>query len=174
MFLELIATFIAGFAGAGAVMLINRILGGRLPRWLTPVAAGGAMLAATIANEYGWYDRTVASMPEGMEVATAVEESAFYRPWTYIAPYTSRFIAVDTASVRTNDALPGQRMVDLVIYGRWAAVTKLQVLVDCEGNRRADLIDGISLADSGEVIGAQWIDLDPEDPVAGLTCQAEV
>ncbi|MEL6644972.1 MAG: hypothetical protein AAFQ79_13655 [Pseudomonadota bacterium] len=174
MFLELIATFIAGFAGAGAMMLINRILGGRLPRWLTPVAAGGAMLAATIANEYGWYERTVASMPEGMEVATAVEESAFYRPWTYIAPYTSRFIAVDTASVRTNDALPGQRMVDLVIYGRWAAVTKLQVLVDCEGNRRADLIDGISLAENGEVIGAQWIDLEPGDPVADLTCQAGV
>ena len=109
MFLELIATFIAGFAGAGAVMLINRILGGRLPRWLTPVAAGGAMLAATIANEYGWYECTVETMPEGMEVATAVEERAFYRPWTYLVPYTSRFIAVDTASVRTNDALPGQR-----------------------------------------------------------------
>ena len=33
MFVELIAAFVAGIAAAGVVMLVNRLLGGRLPRW---------------------------------------------------------------------------------------------------------------------------------------------
>ena len=57
MFWELIAVFVAGFAGAGAVMLLNRVTGGRLPRWLMPLGAGAAMLVATISSEYGWYGR---------------------------------------------------------------------------------------------------------------------
>ncbi len=64
MFLELIATIVAGIAAAGLMMVITRASGGRLPKWLTPVAAGAAMIAATIANEYGWYGRTADNLPE--------------------------------------------------------------------------------------------------------------
>ena len=38
MFLELIAVIFAGIAAAGVVMLLNRTLKGRLPRWMAPVA----------------------------------------------------------------------------------------------------------------------------------------
>ena len=47
MVFELIATIVAGFAGAGVALLLNKIFGGRLPRWIMPVAAGAAMLATT-------------------------------------------------------------------------------------------------------------------------------
>ena len=50
MFLELIATVFAGLAMAGVVMLVNRTSGGRLPRWTAPVAAGLAMITATVSN----------------------------------------------------------------------------------------------------------------------------
>lgn len=76
MFLELIATFIAGFAAAGVMMLVNRMSGGRLPRWLVPVVAGLAMIGTTIASEYNWFDRTRGTLPNGFEVVTFVETSA--------------------------------------------------------------------------------------------------
>ena len=41
MFWELIATLMAGFAAAGVVLLLNKILRGRLPKWAMPIAAGG-------------------------------------------------------------------------------------------------------------------------------------
>ena len=39
MFIELIAVIFAGLACAGMAMLLNRVTGGRLPRWIVPVAA---------------------------------------------------------------------------------------------------------------------------------------
>ena len=110
MLFELIAAIVAGFAGAGVILMANKLLGGRLPRWLTPAGAGLAMLAMAIVNEYGWYPRTVGGLPEGLEVATTAEDRAIYRPWTYVVPFVTRFLAVDTATMRTNDALPGQRI----------------------------------------------------------------
>ena len=80
MFLELIATIVAGIAAAGIMMVITRASGGRLPKWLTPVAAGAAMIAATISNEYGWYGRTSKSLPDEFMIVDTVESKALYRP----------------------------------------------------------------------------------------------
>ncbi len=38
MFFEMVATLVSGFAGAGVVLLLNKISGGRLPKWAMPVA----------------------------------------------------------------------------------------------------------------------------------------
>ena len=103
MFLELIGTIFAGFAFAGIVMVLNKLTGGRLPRWMTPVAAGLGMIGVTIASEYSWYDRTRDTLPEGMAVIQEVESRAFYRPWTYAVPFVDRFAAIDASSVRKND-----------------------------------------------------------------------
>ncbi|MEO1190053.1 MAG: hypothetical protein AAFW60_13380, partial [Pseudomonadota bacterium] len=70
MIFELIAVVVAGFAGAGVALLLNKVVGGRLPRWIIPIAAGLAMFATTIAHDYCWYERTAASLPDGLEVAT--------------------------------------------------------------------------------------------------------
>lgn len=170
MFLELIATFVAGFAGAGVVMIVNVMVGRRLPKWMIPIGAGAAMLTTAISNEYGWYGRTVDALPDGVVVATTVEDTAFYRPWTYVWPYIGRFIAVDTLSTRTNDAVPDHRIVDLIVFGRWAPVRKFTVMIDCATARRADLMEGVSFGDNGEVIGADWAQMSPDDPVITATC----
>ncbi|KUJ85793.1 hypothetical protein AVO45_02080 [Ruegeria marisrubri] len=170
MFLELIGTIFAGFAIAGVVMLVNRTTGGRLPRWLAPVAAGLGMIGVTIASEYSWYERTRAALPEGLSVVQEVEKRAFYRPWTYVAPYVDRFAALDMASVRTNENVPGQRLVDLYFFGRWAPVSKLPVAVDCDGLRRANLADGVEFADDGSVRSADWIEVPADDPIVATTC----
>jgi hypothetical protein len=170
MFFELVGTIMAGAATALLFWALNRLLGGRMPSWLIPVSAGIAMLVATISNEYGWFDRTTAVMPEGLVVAQTVEETALYRPWTYAAPFVSRFVAVDRRSIRTHPDQPDQRIVDLVFFGRWARTAKVPMLFDCGGNRRADIVDGIAFGDKGEVLGAAWIPVEEGDPILRTAC----
>lgn len=170
MFFELIGTIVAGVAMALLVWAINRTLKGRLPKWLIPASAGAAMIAATISSEYSWFDRSVGNMPEGFVVATTVEEQAFYRPWTYLAPFTTRYVAVDQATVRTHPAQPDQRIVDLVFYGRWARTAKIPMLFDCAQARRADIVDGVEFDSDGAVVNARWTVLDPADPLLAAAC----
>lgn len=172
MFVELIATFVAGVAGAGLVMLVNRVFKGRLPRWLTPVVAGAAMLLTTISNEYGWYARTKQSLPKGIVVAHTVENRAVYRPWTYVKPFVERFVAVDTATVRTHPGQPGVRLADTYYFGRWSPVNKLAVLTDCTAGRRAALADGISFEGGGTVSGVNWVVVSSADPIVSMVCGA--
>lgn len=170
MFLELIATFVAGFAAAGLALLLNKALGGRLPRWIMPVAAGAAMIGMTISNEYGWFSRTKANLPDGMEVVETVENQSFYRPWTYAYPFTERFVAVDTATMKEHANQPGQKLVDVYLFGRWSPVHKVPVLADCPGNRQATLTDAVSFADDGTVDGADWHNVAADNPTQIAIC----
>lgn len=172
MFLELIATIIAGIAAAGIVMIANKMLGGRLPKWLMPVGAGAAMIAMTISNEYGWFPRTKAALPEGLIVVEKVESKALYRPWTYLHPYVERFAALDATSVKTHKSRPGQKLADIYYFGRWAPVHKLPVLSDCAGARRAALTDGISFGSDGQIEGVAWVKVDASDPTLAAICGA--
>lgn len=173
MLFELIGTIVAGVAMGLIVWAINRPLKGLLPGWLVPVSAGLAMLVATISSEYGWFERTTATMPTGFVVADTVEEQVFYRPWTYAKPFVSRFVAVDQATVRTHPDHPDQRIVDLVFYGRWARTAKAPVLFDCAGGKRADIIDGVEFGADGQVLNPGWRALPMTDPILRAAC-AEV
>ncbi|MGI3165004.1 hypothetical protein [Pseudooceanicola sp. 200-1SW] len=173
MFFEMIAVIVAGFAGAGLALILAKASGGRLPRWLIPVAAGAAMIAMAIFNEYDWYPRTVAGLPEGVEVVVTAEESALWRPWTLVAPFTSRFIAVDTQSLR---ALPGAgegaaplRVIDIFAFARWQPTRALRVAVDCAGGRRADIGPEVAITDQG-LTGATFRPMGADDPVVAATC----
>ncbi|MEM8850133.1 MAG: hypothetical protein AAGE03_08865 [Pseudomonadota bacterium] len=170
MFFELIGTLVAGVAAGLLVWAVNRPLKGRLPSWLVPVSAGAAMLAATISSEYGWFDRTAATMPDGMVVAQAIEESTFYRPWTYVRPFVSRFVAVDQQTIRTHPSKPEQRIVELVFYGRWTRTAKVPVLFDCAATKRADILDGVEFGPGGDVVGAVWRDVPADGPVLKAAC----
>ncbi|RBI86533.1 hypothetical protein DRV85_03615 [Rhodosalinus halophilus] len=163
MFLELIATVFAGLAAAGVVLLVNRGLGGRLPRWLAPVTAGAAMLAATISSEYSWFGRTAGALPEAFAVIETVESSAIWRPWTYLAPFTERFVALDGSSVRQNAVRPEERLADLYFFGRWAPVRQLEIRVDCARGARALPGDGTG----GEVV---WQEVGADDAIVAAVC----
>lgn len=163
MFLELIAVFIAGFAAAGLVMLLNRLTGNRLPKWLTPVLAGAAMLLATISSEYSWFDRTRTGLPEGLEVIQIAESRAAYRPWTYLAPFVNRFIALDTSTIQTNAAQTNRKIAELYFYGRWTPVQSAQVMIDCASGARADPIEGLQ----SEPI---WRKMGADDPIISAVC----
>lgn len=163
MFLELIAVIVAGIAGAGAMMLISRIAGGRVPKWLVPVAAGAAMLATTISSEYSWYSRTANGLPEGVNVVQTVEQKAMYRPWTYVVPYTDRFIALDTGNLRANTENAALFMADVYFFRRWGAVQSVEVMVNCDTGQRAEPAFG----DGGDPV---WRDADADDPIVRGVC----
>ena len=170
MFFELIGTIVAGVATGLLVWAINRTLKGRLPQWLVPVAAGAAMLLATITSEYSWFSRAQSNMPNGFIVAETVQETNFYRPWTYIKPITSRFVAVDQASVRTHPAQPDQRIINLVIYGRWSRTAVVPILFDCAKNARSDLMDGVDFGPDGAVLNADWQAMEADAPLLLAAC----
>ncbi|EPX85044.1 hypothetical protein [Salipiger mucosus] len=166
MFLELIAVFVAGFAGAGVMMLLTRVAGGRLPRWTVPAGAGLAMLAAAISSEYGWYTRTHDALPEGFAVAGTHESRALWRPWTYAVPMTDRFIAIDGANLRANEQTEGLYMAEVYFFARWQPVQSVEMMVDCKGHRRADPGTG----DGGDPV---WREVGADDPIVSTVC-AEV
>ncbi|MBO9479729.1 hypothetical protein J7382_19475 [Shimia sp. R11_0] len=171
MFIELLGVIFAGVAGAGLMMVILRVTGNRLPRWLTPVAAGAAMIAATISSEYSWYSRTTATLPEGLEVVETVETSAAWRPWTYLAPLTERFVALDIASLQTNSAQPDMRLAQVYFYGRWSPLHRLNVAADCAKGQRAALVDAITFEADGTIAGAQWVSPDADDALLTALCE---
>lgn len=171
MFLELLAVIFAGVAGAGIMMVVIRATGGRLPKWLTPVAAGATMIAVSISSEYSWYSRTKATLPEGLKVVDTVETSALWRPWTYAVPITERFVALDTASIQTNAAQPHLRLAQVYFYGRWSPLNRLNVAADCAGQRRAALMDAVTLTADGQVAGADWVAAPADDALIKAMCE---
>lgn len=171
MIFELIGTIAAGFAAAGVAMAINHLIGKRLPRWIVPVAAGLAMISFTIFNEYTWFQRTSASLPQGVEVAHKVTDTAIYRPWTYLWPYVDRFIAVDRASLRENQSAPNQRMLDLIVYGRWTTAKRLKAVFDCNTGKRADLSDAVKFTEGGGLKGVVWHETGLEHPLTKAACK---
>jgi hypothetical protein len=170
MLFGLIATVAAGLAGAGIAMLLRRLSGGQLPRYIVPGTAGAAMFAFLIWNEYTWYSRTAAALPEGVVVFSSYPERMAWRPWTLLAPVTERFAAVDRGSIRRNENLPSQVMADVLLIGRRAPVARLPVLVDCDGPRRAEIPGGPEFDADGTLANANWTDLPPDDPLAGAVC----
>jgi hypothetical protein len=170
MFLTFIAVVAAGFGGAGIGLLLRYLLKGRAPGWLTPVFAGGAMIAATISTEYTWFGNTVANLPEGMEILVEREKSSWWRPWTYVRPYTDGFIALDRTSVRTNDDLPEVQLVNLYVYGRWAAITEVPLAVNCNAGEQLTLIDLPDLSTESLAGDAPWTVLREDDPLFLALC----
>ena len=170
MFLELIGTIFAGFAFAGVAMVLNRLTGGSRPKWTAPVAAGAGMIAMTIWSEYTWYDRTRGQLPESLTIVREVENRAFYRPWAHAMPFVDRFAAIDTGSLRTNESVPDERLIELYLFGRWAPSSMILVAVNCAENARANLADGVEFADDGRLLNANWIKFNTTDPVIEGTC----
>ncbi len=141
MFLELIATFAAGAGAAGVVLILNMLTKGRLPRWAMPVAAGLAMIGVAISSEVSWGTRTAEGLPEGVVVVDEVQETAWYRPWSYLAPPTTRLVALDTQSVRTNADAPDLVLADLYLFARWRPSARVPQLLNCKDTTRADVTD---------------------------------
>ncbi|PID61333.1 MAG: hypothetical protein CSB44_07355 [Gammaproteobacteria bacterium] len=170
MFIDLVATIAAGFLGAGVALILGNILGSRWPRWALPAMMAAAMFGYVLYSEYSWYDRTVASLPESIVVLEAPETRSPLRPWTYIWPLRPRMIAVDPEAAMTHADKPGYRMAQLYFLARHGHRAAVAVVVDCETRRRAELVDGVELADDGSIVGGEWRAIADEDRIGEVLC----
>jgi Zn-dependent protease with chaperone function len=166
MFFELIATFAAGIAVAGLALIAGHLSGGRLPRWITPVAAGAAMLGYAVWSEYTWAERTMQGLPDGVEVLTTVEETRFWKPWTYVVPQTTRIMALDRQGVQTKPDAEGILLADVYLFARWTPPAKRPQLVDCADGARAD----VSTAALADPDNATWRRVGGDDPLIEALC----
>lgn len=169
MFYELLATLVAGFAAGGLVYLASRMTRGFIPRSLVLATAALAMLGVSIWNEYNWFPRSQAQLPEGVAVVAVSESRAWYRPWTYATPFVNRFAALDTGSLRRNAEVPQQRIADLYLMERWRSAHGVQIAVDCTRGAQARLAD-VTYDDTGAMQSGRWEVLSPEAPLIRAAC----
>ncbi len=173
MLVDFLVTIFMGACGAGLVLIANHLggkfAGVRLPKWAMPAAVGVAMIAYSIWNEYSWYPRMRAALAEGVVVATAPTDRAMYRPWTYVFPLVSRFIAVDTVNVARSRTDPQVFAANAVIFQRWQPERKIAQAFDCTNRARADLVEGAALSEDGTLTGAEWLRAG-DDPLVAAAC----
>lgn len=170
MLLNLLGTFIAGIAAAGAVMLLYRVLGKQAPRWLLPTVAGAAMLNFHIWNEYTWFDRASKALPDHVVVAEHYTYKSMLQPWTLLAPRINRFTALDRSSIRRNERAPGYVMADIYLVARLERTAKLTQIYDCKKERRTDVSRSTATNERGLPIDAVWIAWESDDSLFQLVC----
>jgi hypothetical protein len=171
MLLELLAIVAAGFGLGGLFLALNHLVRKRLPGWTIPAAAGAGMLAMAVWLEYSWLDRVTATFPEQVEVASTNQVRSWYRPWTYVVPQTSRLIAIDHRFDRRNQARPDQVLTQVILVGRWEPSRQFGAVFDCQGRRRADLVDEVVFDEDGSPRNARWIELAEDDNLLRAACR---
>ncbi|WP_274572220.1 hypothetical protein [Neisseria leonii] len=137
MFWELVATVSAALGFAGVALSVKWFWK-RAPRWLVPVSAALGVMVFQVYQEYTWYSHTASRLPAGAEVVAESKETRFYRPWSYIKPQVSRFIAADTGNIVPNHTYPHWKKVTLYFFERGQPAHSLPVLVDCADGVQAD------------------------------------
>lgn len=170
MTFEFLAILIAGVGGAGIGLLLRRLSGHRLPKWLAPALAGLGMLGASVWSEYGWFPRLQAGIPEGVELARIGESSSPLRPWTYAFPLVTEAWLVDTRKALRNPQAPDLVLAPVWRFARWQKDQEILVMFDCAGARRVDVTEGVTFSDTGTLSGGTWVALDAGDPVLAAAC----
>jgi len=174
MLMDIVATISAGVGLAGVIMAIRYFSRGRLPKYTIPAAIGAGMLLFSVWNEYTWMARVADALPDEVVILSAPEDRAAWRPWTYLFPVSSRFVALDRTAILTSAANPALRRMNAMIVQRWAKTLRLPMAFDCVQNLRADLVDGADLAPDGTLTaGATWQAVDPSDEMQRAACKGE-
>src|SRR5690606_18548472 len=96
-----------------------------LPRWSFPVAAGSAMLAFQVYSEYNWFPHQKSLLPADVTVVQQIEESAPWRPWSYLYPQTLRFIAVRVGKAAVNTINPELVLAEVYLFERRLAAKRM-------------------------------------------------
>lgn len=170
MLLEFIAGVAIAVGAGGMAHLAIRLSGQRLPGWLTPAAAGFAMIAFAVWAEYSWADRIKSNLPPEVTFVSQNAVTSWFRPWTYVWPLTNRMILIDTRFDRRNEAYPELLMTAIVMMGRYEMGRQIPVVFDCASGRRADLRADVVITEDGSFEGADWRDLGRDDPMVRAAC----
>ena len=144
--------------------------GRQLQRWIMPAAIGISVLAYSIWNEYTWFDRLQRALPEEIVVAGTGQRSAPWAPWTYLAPVTSRFVAVDKRTIIRSELRPELAKTDVLLVERWQPTRTAAVAFDCTQKLRADLGQNATLLPDGTLSGTSWRPAADDAALLNIVC----
>lgn len=173
MFWVLLTVFIAGIAGAGIGLGLRKLSRDRLPRGVIPVAAGIAMIAATIGTEYGWYPNVVRTMPADLVVISQREQQAWYQPWTFVRPWVRGFISYSPSEMAETAEGSDVYVVQIRQQERWQPQIVRPILVDCNETRRAEIRPETEFSPDGEPTNVAWLDVSSDDPILSAVCEGD-
>ncbi|MTH79123.1 hypothetical protein GL286_15450 [Paracoccus aestuariivivens] len=125
--------------GIGAAALIYaaahalRKAGVKVAGWILPAFIGLSMLSFTIWNEYSWYSRVRAQLPDTVEVLQTGTGGKAWRPWAFVIPMVNRFAVIDRAAV--NEGVDGLQRGEVLFVERWQPTRSVTLDFDCAGSR---------------------------------------
>lgn len=170
MLIDIVAAVSAGVGIAGVILLIRRLSRGRLPAWFIPAGIGMGILSYSVWAEYTWFPRVTGVLPSDVVLLAAPEDRSAIRPWTYIFPVSTRFMALDRTSLKTSEANPSIRLADVMLVERWMTTKRIPIGFDCAAGQRVDLVDGTTLAPDGTLTGGIWVPAGQGDAMQAAAC----
>ena len=170
MFFILIGGLLVAVSAGALASLPYRLAKKPVPRGLMPIIGGISLLVFVLWNDYSWYSRTIAELPERVAVVETFTYSGALQPWTLIKPRINRFTAVDRASIQRNEALPGYVMADIIFVQRYQPTLQARQIFDCADTRRADLTDSTEFDERGMPQNVNLVDLEDDHPLIPIVC----
>lgn len=107
MLWTILAIVVAGLGAAGIAMLLRKLSGNRLPKWIIPALGGLGMLGYQIYYEYSWFEHQLQRQPAESVLVASETGEVFWRPWTFFWPMTTAFTVLDSKSLLREDAAVG-------------------------------------------------------------------
>ena len=170
MGIELVAAFVAAVACAGLAMLLRKLSGGRLPKWLVPAAAGCGMIAFAVWSEYDWFGRLEAALPEGVVVVWQEDGPSPLRPWTAVFPMTTAFTAMDTRKLAPHPDNAALVLAPIYGFARWQGTREGFMVIDCAARQSAVLTETLRVDSSSAVTGADWTPIEGGGAIDRTVC----
>ncbi len=170
MAIDLIASLFVA-ATTGILFWLLRRWIPSLPTWVVPASAGLALISYTVWSEYDWFPRMTGQLPAEIEVVASLEEASPFRPWSYLIPATTSFVALDHRKTLSHPQQADLRMVTLYSFARTGGMTEGLMAVDCAGARQALIVEGAQITDAGELTGAEWRPAVAEDRLQQAACK---
>ncbi|HBU96551.1 hypothetical protein [Thalassospira lucentensis] len=171
MYVFIFTTVVIGFAAAGVIMLLFRLLGRKVPKYVIPFTAAIAMFCYMIWDEYSWFDRYASRLPDTVIITQTFADENVFAPWTLITAPINRFTAVDRERVVINPHAPDEKRVTTLLLKKGSTTLALTHLVNCTTGKRGYITDQTSLDQSGFPTAIdEWFDLKPDDPLRAAVC----
>ncbi|MBC9245648.1 hypothetical protein H4P12_02715 [Paracoccus sp. 11-3] len=130
---ELLGVIAVGIGAAAVLYALQHLLskmGIALPRRSLPAGIGLAMVIYSVWNDYAWHDRTVARLPEGVQILLVGHDSQPWAPWSYIWPVPVRIAALDPSRITETES--GIRRAQIMLMDRRAPVLLVPQDFDCQ------------------------------------------
>lgn len=173
MAVDLIAAVATGLALAGCILAASNLFGLKVPRYVYPFTIGAGMIGISVYLDYTWYGRTREQLPPRVAVVEHGRTQAYWQPWTLVAAPVNRFIAVDPATARRNEAVPDIVLTQLIHVRRRSPTVLANEFVDCAAPRRASANDSVRFAPDGTPEAADWVPLPRDHPLVSALCERD-